>query len=138
MSAKQANITIPVDLTNPGQFFACCGLLELADRLWPGTEGWFDKREFCILTGDGAKTLSELLSEARSTIFHVGDDSESEEDDGKDDDLPVEPQQSRPPLVLVEVGVVRGAAVRLQEGRPVGHRLEPLLLALFPLQHVAL
>ncbi len=24
--------------TNPGQFFACCGLLELADRLWPGAE----------------------------------------------------------------------------------------------------
>ena len=29
-------IRIPVKLTNPGQFFACCGLLELADRLWPG------------------------------------------------------------------------------------------------------
>src|SRR5262249_19764222 len=27
-----------VDPTNPGQFFACCGLLELADRLWPGAE----------------------------------------------------------------------------------------------------
>src|SRR5262249_25951334 len=23
---------------NPGQFFACCGLLELADRLWPEAE----------------------------------------------------------------------------------------------------
>ncbi len=31
--ANKANITIPVDLTNPGQLFACCGLLELADRL---------------------------------------------------------------------------------------------------------
>ncbi len=37
MSAKNANIAIPVDLTNPGQFFACCGLLELADRLWHGS-----------------------------------------------------------------------------------------------------
>jgi len=35
-------ITVNVDLTNPGQFFACCGLLELADRLWPGAQGWFD------------------------------------------------------------------------------------------------
>ena len=35
---SDANITIPVDLTNPGQVFACCGLLELADRLWPGAE----------------------------------------------------------------------------------------------------
>ncbi|TWW08183.1 hypothetical protein E3A20_26890, partial [Planctomyces bekefii] len=24
---------VNVDPTNPGQFFACCGLLELADRL---------------------------------------------------------------------------------------------------------
>ena len=91
MIATQANIIIPVDLTNPGQFFACCGLLELADRLWPGADGWFGRQEFCILTVDGAKTLSELLSEARSTIFDVGDDSASEEDDDKDDDLPVEP-----------------------------------------------
>jgi CRISPR-associated protein Csb3 len=42
MSDKKSNIQIPVDLTNPGQFFACCGLLELADRLWPGAEGWFE------------------------------------------------------------------------------------------------
>ena len=34
-------ITVNVDVTNPGQFFACCGLLELADRLWLGAEGWF-------------------------------------------------------------------------------------------------
>jgi CRISPR-associated protein Csb3 len=35
-------IRVRVDPTNPGQFFACCGLLELADRLWGGAEGWFD------------------------------------------------------------------------------------------------
>lgn len=45
---SKPNITIPVDLTNPGQFFACCGLLELADRLWPGAEGWFEGNLFCI------------------------------------------------------------------------------------------
>lgn len=48
MSDKNANITIPVDLTNPGQFFACCGLLELADRLWPGAEGWLGRPEFFV------------------------------------------------------------------------------------------
>ena len=41
MSDTKPNITVNVDVTNPGQFFACCGLLELADRLWPGAEGWF-------------------------------------------------------------------------------------------------
>ena len=90
MSDKNANITIPVDLTNPGQFFACCGLLELADRLWPGAEGWFERREFCIDTIDRTKTLSELLSEASSTTFDVGDDAESDDDDdSKDEDLHV-------------------------------------------------
>lgn len=41
-------IRINVDVTNPGQFFACCGLLELADRLWPGAEvsGKFDPPRF--------------------------------------------------------------------------------------------
>jgi CRISPR-associated protein Csb3 len=34
-------ILINVDRANPGQFFACCGLLELANRLWGGAEGWF-------------------------------------------------------------------------------------------------
>ena len=91
MSDKIANISIPANLTNPGQFFACCGLLELADRLWPGAEGWFERRNFSIFTVYGAKTLSELLSEARSTIFDLGDDSESEADHGTDDDRPVEP-----------------------------------------------
>lgn len=37
----EPTIRIPVDVTNPGQFFACCGLLELAARLWPGTTGRF-------------------------------------------------------------------------------------------------
>jgi len=37
-----------VDPTNPGQFFACCGLLELADRLWQGAEGWFELQQFCL------------------------------------------------------------------------------------------
>ncbi len=44
---------------NPGQFFACCGLLELADRLWPGAEGWFEKSQFCV---QGAGTLADLLN----------------------------------------------------------------------------
>jgi len=51
-------ISINVDPRNPGQFFACCGLLELADRLWNGAEGWFEQREFRIAT-DG--TMEELL-----------------------------------------------------------------------------
>jgi CRISPR-associated protein Csb3 len=41
MRELEPQITMNADVTNPGQFFACCGLLELAHRLWPGTEAWF-------------------------------------------------------------------------------------------------
>jgi CRISPR-associated protein Csb3 len=33
---NHATISVRVDPANPGQFFACCGLLELADRFM----GW--------------------------------------------------------------------------------------------------
>lgn len=41
---------VNVDATNPGQFFACCGLLELAHRMYPrdATEGWFADGVFCV------------------------------------------------------------------------------------------
>jgi hypothetical protein len=43
-------IRVPVDLTNPGQFFACCGLLELASRLDEFAEGCFEAQQFCLRT----------------------------------------------------------------------------------------
>jgi CRISPR-associated protein Csx14 len=99
METPKANIRIPVDLTNPGQFFACCGLLELADRLWPGAEasagvvGWFEKQHFCMLAEHRFMTLQELLAETQSLSFDVGDDTEGEDDDDKDDGRPVGPIQ---------------------------------------------
>jgi len=48
MSYPGPSIRVNVDVNNPGQFFACCGLLELADRLWPGAEGWFDQSSRCF------------------------------------------------------------------------------------------
>ena len=41
MSQVSDTLVVTVDPGNPGQFFACCGLLELADRLGSGAEGWF-------------------------------------------------------------------------------------------------
>jgi CRISPR-associated protein Csb3 len=52
-------IQVTVDPTNPGQFFACCGMLELADRLWLGAEGWFEGSGFRI--GQVGGTLADLL-----------------------------------------------------------------------------
>lgn len=61
MSSPSPNITIPVDLTNPGQFFACCGLLELADRLWPGAEGWFESKSSFAIIAPGQVSIEPLL-----------------------------------------------------------------------------
>lgn len=53
-------IRIQVDLTNPGQFFACCGLFELAQRLWPETTGHFESSAFVLSSGE----LEELVARA--------------------------------------------------------------------------
>lgn len=72
MSDNEPSITIDVDPTNPGQFFACCGLLELADRLWPGAEGWFGERTFHMNAGG---TLEELVrSITNAEMIHVRTD----------------------------------------------------------------
>jgi len=53
---------VSVDPANPGQFFACCGLLELADRLWPGAEGWFASEGTVFHITCGPNSLQQLLA----------------------------------------------------------------------------
>jgi CRISPR-associated protein Csb3 len=63
-------IRVNVDVTNPGQFFACCGLLELADRLWDGAEGWFDGSEAFVLSADErAYSISTLCAKVVDCSF---------------------------------------------------------------------
>jgi len=63
MTAPEPCFSINVDVTNPGQFFACCGVLELAHRLWPGTEGWFEEGRFSVRRSGGhSDSVEELLS----------------------------------------------------------------------------
>lgn len=68
---NEPTIRLNVDVTNPGQFFACCGLLELADRLWPGAEGWFapDAPEFRIACAGTLRELIDTLTHAE--LKHV-------------------------------------------------------------------
>ncbi len=54
-------ISIPVDASNPGQFFACCGLLELAARMWPGATGSFIDSHFEIGGIPDTATLVTLI-----------------------------------------------------------------------------
>lgn len=64
MTESTLSLAVKVDATNPGQFFACCGLLELAHRLWPGAEGWFSADGFHILTQSvtGAEVVMRCLA----------------------------------------------------------------------------
>lgn len=61
--AQEATIRINVDLSNPGQFFACCGLLELADRLWgdSGIFGAFGSDSFDLTVGSSQRSLKHLI-----------------------------------------------------------------------------
>ncbi|MBI5593967.1 MAG: type I-U CRISPR-associated protein Cas8c [Deltaproteobacteria bacterium] len=83
--AQETAIRIPVDPANPGQFFACCGLLEFADRLWKGTEGWFEIRHFCIRTTEPTASLAQLLKSARD-IALANDGATDREDEGENED----------------------------------------------------
>lgn len=66
MASPQASFSVSVDVANPGQFFACCGLLELAHRLWSGAEGWFDNDNFHVTSQNPADcNLINLLERLR-------------------------------------------------------------------------
>ena len=59
------SIRINVNPQNPGQFFACCGLLELADRLWPNSilQGAFSTTQFQLFFDAGEHSLKELMDQ---------------------------------------------------------------------------
>lgn len=59
------SIRIETNPMNPGQYFACCGLLEVADRLWNGAEGWFEADRFRIEAAKSGASLEQLLIAAR-------------------------------------------------------------------------
>lgn len=97
MTAPTPDITIDADLRNPGQFFACCGLLELASRLWQGSEGWF--------AGEGSRAAFHVATysghnDPLAEIVHKLCDSEQlvaiADDDGVND-----LQADRQPIVLL-------------------------------------
>lgn len=65
MIAEEPDFKVNVDVTNPGQFFACCGLLELSHRLWPGAEGYFQEGQFAVkaVRGTEKADISRLFRE---------------------------------------------------------------------------
>lgn len=57
-----APIELKVDLTNPGQFFACCGLFEVAERLSGSATAWFEPGGFRVAAG--SLTLADCIAAA--------------------------------------------------------------------------
>ncbi len=69
MSRRTPEMVLDVDVRNPGQFFACCGVLEMASRMWPGSEvqGWFDGADFCVFTPGVKDPLCALVDRLVTT-----------------------------------------------------------------------
>lgn len=60
-------IRLDVDLSNPGQFFGCCGVFELAQRLWPHTTAHFDGGQFIVSDG----SLEDLVTKTAKAHLEV-------------------------------------------------------------------
>lgn len=60
-------ISLDVDLCNPGQFFGCCGLFELAQRLWPQATARFENASFVVSEGN----LAELIIQTTQAPLEV-------------------------------------------------------------------
>jgi CRISPR-associated protein Csb3 len=60
-------IRFEVDLTNPGHFFGCCGVFELAQRLWPSARARFEGPHFVVSDGD----IDELVTKTAQAPLEV-------------------------------------------------------------------
>lgn len=73
-------ISVDVDPMNPGQFFGACGLLELADRLWRGAEGWFETSRSFVVRARHVQfhpvDLASLLSSLAGADLHQVDQND--------------------------------------------------------------
>lgn len=69
-------IRLEVDLTNPGQFFGCCGVFELVQRLWPRATAHFDGGHFVVSDGD-LKELVTTTAQAPLEVLEKGNQTSS-------------------------------------------------------------
>lgn len=60
-------IRLDVDLMNPGQFFGCCGVFELAQCVWPNATAHFEDTHFIVSDGG----LTELVEKAAKAPIEV-------------------------------------------------------------------
>jgi CRISPR-associated protein Csb3 len=69
-------IRIDVDVSNPGQFFGCCGVFELAQRLWPDATAYFQGELFVVSEGD-LSGLVEQTIRASLEVLEPGNQTSS-------------------------------------------------------------
>ncbi len=107
-------IRLPIDPANPGQFFACCGLLELADRMWPGAEGWFNGQVFCIDSGGTHQALWRAIIATELLALDPDDETASPMWLGKPFDLTLDwwkDEQANGRRLKVWAGSMRGVRI---------------------------
>ena len=59
--------TIKVDVRNPGQFFACCGILYCADRMFENAECCFNGDEFTIRAECDVNPINAVIKRLNQT-----------------------------------------------------------------------
>lgn len=64
MTRPTPTVSVPVHLTNPGQFLACCGLFELASRVDDAAEAWFCDGQFQLAARVTLQEIVDLLRRA--------------------------------------------------------------------------
>jgi CRISPR-associated protein Csb3 len=102
MNKPVPSLTLPLDPKNPGQFYACCGLLELAARLDVNAVGWFDCDRF-EMNGCVDGLLDRLFG--CDVQVNITDDANGRTDDegGADDEPQINPHRGRiPSMRLLE------------------------------------
>lgn len=66
---ERSYIRLHVDLRNPGEFLGCCGLLELANRMWPRSVGWFEAETFVI--ANAGSTVELILAALQAPLIQL-------------------------------------------------------------------
>jgi len=129
------SIKIFVDVTNPGHYFAACGLFELTARLDRAAEARFGERTFTIAT---RVTLADVMAKFVAAGFSIArDDSASDDvDEGEGEDEEGGSDSAAPLEVGAPFGLVldwwkseQGKDLKLWAGTMNGPRIAQAMLA---------
>jgi len=74
---ETGTVSLALDPANPGHYFACCGLFELASRLHPEATAHFDGNNFIIHAPTTLADMCGSIKNARITILDPDDKTAS-------------------------------------------------------------